>query len=43
MQAIDRYFDVELTEYKHYKLSNLDWRILEGLEGVLVVGLVPIY
>jgi hypothetical protein len=36
-QAIDKYFEVELVDFAHYKLLELDWEILEGLEEVLTV------
>jgi hypothetical protein len=29
---------MELTEYLHCKLTDLDWEILEGLEVVLLVS-----
>ena len=25
------YFEVKLVDFSHYKLSELDWEILEGL------------
>jgi len=37
-QAIDKYFEVELVDFSRYKLSELDWEILEGLEAVLMVS-----
>ena len=37
MQAINKYFDMELSSCSHCKLSDLDWNILEGLETVLAV------
>jgi hypothetical protein len=32
------YFEIKLTEYSKWKLSDLDWEILEGLEAVLSVS-----
>ena len=32
------YLDTHLPELSHFKLSGLDWEILEGLEAVLVVS-----
>lgn len=32
------YFNIKLTEYSNWKLSELDWEILEGLEAVLSVS-----
>ncbi|KAI0246052.1 hypothetical protein BJV78DRAFT_1158179 [Lactifluus subvellereus] len=34
--AIDPYFEMELVDSSQYKLSELDWEILEGLELVLM-------
>ena len=39
-QAIDLYFDTKLSDLLHYKLSDLEWEILEGLEAVLLVSLL---
>ncbi|KAI0246685.1 hypothetical protein BJV78DRAFT_1134685 [Lactifluus subvellereus] len=35
--AIDPYFETELVDFSQYKLSELDWEILEGLESVLMI------
>ena len=32
------YLDTKLPDYSHWKLSDLDWVILEGLETVLIVS-----
>lgn len=38
LQAIDRYLDTDLSEFAHFKLSEYDWYVLEGLETVLSVS-----
>jgi hypothetical protein len=43
MQAIDRLFKIELTNYSSYKLSAADWRVLEGLMSILEVSLYGRY
>ena len=38
IQAIDRLFRTHLTKFsKKFKLSKMDWKILEGLESLLTV------
>jgi hypothetical protein len=38
MQAIDMLFDVDLKQHSSYKLSAMDWEILEGMESILSVS-----
>jgi hypothetical protein len=32
------HFETDLVDFSSYKLSELDWEILEGLESVLLVS-----
>jgi hypothetical protein len=32
------YFEIKLADYSKFKLSDLDWEVLEGLEAVLRVS-----
>jgi hypothetical protein len=44
IQAIDRLFRTHLTEFsKKFKLSKMDWKILEGLESLLTVSVYARY
>jgi len=40
MQALDLFFEsnAKMQEFKHFKLTESDWEILEGLEFVLLVS-----
>lgn len=32
------YFETEFAEFAHYKLLEIDWEVMEGLETVLMVS-----
>jgi hypothetical protein len=38
MQAIDMFFKIKMADHAKWKLSDLYWEILEGLEAVLRVS-----
>jgi hypothetical protein len=38
MQAINMYFDIKMADQAKWKLSDLDWDILDGVEAVLRVS-----